>query len=122
MIVVPEHWWQRQIGSHVHCGTVVAQETRSRQMVMYIHDSPYVLNMSHEKDLTLHDIDIVTCCRDKQSERQDEGQRSRPSKHDRGGLRPSDRDASGSGQWHRSGELDEQDWDNSRDREHDTYR
>ena len=107
-----------QVGSHIHCAVIMAQQTRSRQMIMYIHDRPYVLNMGHHKDLTLH----VTCCRDQQSERQDEGQRSRPSKHDRGGLRPSDRDASGSGQWHRSGELDEQDWDNSRDHEHDTYR
>lgn len=78
--------------------------------------------LEHWKNLTLH----VICCRDKQSERQDslhaEGQRSRLSKHDKGGLRPSDWDASGSGQWHRSGELDEQDWDNSRDHEHDTYR
>jgi hypothetical protein len=87
-------------------------------MIMYSHNRPYMLNMRHEKYMTLR----VAWCRDKQSERQDEGQRSRPSKHDRGGLRPSDRDASGSGQWHRSGELDEQDWDNSRDHEHDTYR
>ncbi|KAL0021888.1 hypothetical protein WJX77_011593 [Trebouxia sp. C0004] len=74
-----------------------------------------------------HDGDLAKqpSGRDKQSERQDslhaEGQRSRPSKHDRGGLRPSDRDASGSGQWHGSGELDEQDWDGSRDHEHDAY-
>ena len=67
--------------------------------------------------------------RDQQSDRQ-EGRHA--SKHDtqlgRSGLRAGDREASGSGQWHRSGELQsDQDWQASRDyhhptsHEHDTY-
>jgi len=119
MVVALEHSRRTRIGSHVHCGIVMAQQTRSRKIFMLSRDRPYVLNMGHEKVLSFY----ATCCSDKPPERQDslhaEGQRSRPSKHDRGGLRPSDRGASGSGQWQRSGELDEQDWDGSRD--HDAY-
>lgn len=65
-------------------------------------------------------------CRDVQLEQQDslhaDDQRSRPSKQDRLALRPGDREASGSGQWQRSGDLQDQDWDASGDHEDDVYR